>query len=560
MYAVVALGAAVYLGFIYAYPRLFPYIEQADPENYRQNVEKALARGDTGAALDIARFATTWFRLDPDVYALYGELLLDAGDVQEARAQFETAVALTTTPAPESRPTRLPFFHTRARVGLGLIYWQQGDVVAAVTQFELARPFADLGDTRFRKHHQAMFDAYAALGAWSRALGFADPNTQRLGQLDREGLVAVIFAAEGAEKWEVLGQAGRALLSKDTGDPAGQYAVGRALAAQGKYDQATQALGSASELGHPNAPYFLGEALEQLGDVDGAVAAYRSTPQVSLYRAFALADAFLLMQESADNHDLDIVREDLLQTIESACPMPLVQTPPLLGVLPWPPLAMGLTTPPSAGTPIPLLVRWQDRSADTAALPEFSVQRGDHGQMVLRHAATILQFQWAPNQLPLADFEHFDVGLRNPPGCFDPDALWRHSGELPVGEVAPGSTGPGRVLHVSSDSQEKRAILYSLPVPLRAGSLYVLAARIHAPDTRAVFGWEFLGEREELVQAGNTVNQQPVPEWSWHSAVTQAQYPWKMARALFGIYQATGNADFDHLMFLELATPAKPSP
>lgn len=552
LYVVAALATAAYLGFVYAYPKIFPYIHQADPENYRENVQKALAAGDVDTAIEVARFATKWFSLDVDAHTLLGELLTDAGKVQEAQAAFEKATNLTTSP--EWRSTRLPYFNPRARLGLGLLAWQQGDALGAVTQFELAWPRDALPGAEFARYHQAMFEAYAAIGAWSRAIRFAEPTTQRLGQLDHGGLISVMAAAEGAQRWELLGHAGRALLSKDTGDPSGQYAVGRAFAAQENTEDAIQALETATELGHPEAPYFLGVAQLASGNPAAAVEAFRAIPEESIYYPFGLAQALAILRSESGGQEADSVEAQLSAAFAKACPIALRATPPLLGVLPWTPVALRFGGAPGTSDPLPVVVRWRDESLADAPKEGFSVEPLANGDILLRHGAAILHFQWAANAFPLADFEQFEMGVR-PPGWFDPDSVWNTTHELPVNEVVAGSNEPGRVMRIANDSGGQRAVVYAPPVTLEAGAVYVLAARMHAPETKAVFGWEMVGSKEERVAAGNAVNQRAVPEWSWQAIVTQAQYPWKWARTVLGVFDATGAAEFDDVRFLTLSTP-----
>lgn len=551
---VAAFAAAAYLAAIHGYPRVVPFIHQADPANLADNIDAAMARGDTTTALALARYAVKLAPHDPDTYTRYGEILVEAGDPQAALNPFEYALGISGAFTSSAPPTPMPFFHADARAGLGSILWRQGDAVAAVTHFELARPHEALLSADLADYHKAMFDAYAAIDAWSRAIEFADPTAQRLGQLDREGLVAVITAAEAAQKWDLLGQAGRALLAKDTGDPAGQYAVGRAQLAQGKFTEAIKALGTAAELGHLNAPFFHGNALVQAGETEAAAEAFRAIPGESLYRPFALAHALRLLKVTGNAALAEEVREQLETTIAEACPIPLVPAPEIARTLRAVPEAIGLGNPPAKGNRVPVTVRWQKNPQD--ATDDFTIDDSDLSQLILHHETTILDLQWAANAFPLSDFERFEIGLRNPPGWFDPDTPGPQSRDLPVGEIAPDSSEPGRVLRITCESgAHDRAMVNSPPVTLAPGELYVLAARVHAPDAGAVVGWEFLGDGDQTLATGFAVDHVRVPSWTWHAVVTQARHAWTMARAVLGVDDAPGTAEFDHVLFLELNAP-----
>ena len=554
MYAVVAVAAVLYIAFIYAYPKIFPHIQKADPQNYRETIDTALGQGNTAAALNAARFAASWFRLDPDAQTTYGELLIDSGDANEARKQFEKAVALTTTPAPESRSTRLPYFHPRARLALGQLALKQGDVGSAMAQFELARPLAQLNNTEYQRFHEAAAEAYAHAGIWSRVLEFQQPTPDTLADLDRENLVTLIIAAEAAQTWNVLAHAGRALLAKDTGDPSGHYAVGRAMVAESKYADAVEPLQNATENGHHDAPYYLGVARQTLGEGPGAVAAFRNTPHESLYRIFALDKALQLLNASGDGDERELVRAEFLGAIEASCPIALNPTPPMLGVLHATPTAIQFAAPRVSAAIMPVLVRWHRNTATSPAVSP-AVDPAQPGSLTLNHDDDIFQLQWAKNHLPLGNFESSEIGSRDPAGWIDPAAAWAKTRELAIGVIEASPVEAGNILSITTESPEQRGLLYSIPLVLRPGAVYALAGRMHAPGAKAVFGYEFLGEREQVVAAGNVVNQRIVPEWTWQASVTQAQYPWNLARVVLGLYQAAGTAAFDDVALLELAVP-----
>jgi hypothetical protein len=550
MALVAGVAGALYLGFVYGYPHVFELLDDGDPRNYRRNVAEARARGDLPTARRIAQFATRSFRLDPAPYALYAEVLLETGATAEARRQLETAVALTTSPAPESRPTRLPYFHPRARLILGQIAWREGDVAGAAAQFELARPLADLRALEFEPFHEDLFETYAAFGAWSRAVEFGMPTVQRLGQLDRGSLVAVMAAAEGIAHWELLAMAGRALLSMDTRDPAGQFAVGRAALAQERHGDAVEPLTTAAELGHPHAAFFLGLTFRKLHRPNDAAEAFRETPQDSMYWPFALA--VLFEHSGSATAALHAQFEDAMT---ACCPLPLAATPDLTDTGAPVPLALGIAAPPAFSTTMPVLVRWLDPAADGAAPVETAL----HGtQLVVRRGNEVLQLQWAANMLPFGNFELFELGTRSPAGWLDPGAAWTGARALSAGEVVASSVEPGRLLQVTSATAEQPSLLYSVPAPVRPGSHYVLWARMHAPDTKAVLGWEFLDEDERVVIGGNAVDQSPVPEWAWKGITTKGRHPWKQMRVVLGIYHATGQASFDDVALLELTPPRDP--
>ncbi len=65
---------------VFAYSKLFPFIEAAHTDHYLDNVHAALSQREIDRALKIAHRATLDRPDDPLAYTVYGRVLLESGN------------------------------------------------------------------------------------------------------------------------------------------------------------------------------------------------------------------------------------------------------------------------------------------------------------------------------------------------------------------------------------------------------------------------------------------------------------------------------------------------
>ncbi|MCF6285172.1 MAG: O-antigen ligase family protein, partial [Candidatus Hydrogenedentes bacterium] len=270
-------------------------LEKSHTDHYAVNVETALENGNLKRALRLAKRAATVRIGDPMVNVVYARALLLDGNMAEALTQLELSVGID---YPEGRPRRIRtgprHYFAPARLLRGQLYAEEGSTREAVSQFELARAYADLSDPGFAPFHKVMYENYAAAGIWARALEFATPDETALDALDKYSLARLAYFGEGLGAWDLVAHAASRLLSHAAYRSDAYYLLGRMRLALGQPGAATIHLGQAARDGHPNAPYYLGLARVALEKPEEAVAAFVSSPPGDLTYPLALAHALLL--------------------------------------------------------------------------------------------------------------------------------------------------------------------------------------------------------------------------------------------------------------------------
>ena len=89
---VVGVAGALFLAFVYGYPRLFPAIEAAHPDRFERNVDEALASGEVRKALRIAAFASRRHPPNPMALTVHGRLLLEHGNADDGLKELAKAL------------------------------------------------------------------------------------------------------------------------------------------------------------------------------------------------------------------------------------------------------------------------------------------------------------------------------------------------------------------------------------------------------------------------------------------------------------------------------------
>jgi len=562
--AAAAIALAFLLLFVYGYPYLLPLIEIAAPENFERAVANAMTNGNVPEALKIARRAAEDYYLDSNGYRIkpgsmaftvYGRVLLAAGRQDEALAELDKAVNLRRRNVNPYDETRKPFYFAPARLTLGKYFLEQGQIVDAVENFELARPYASLGDPEYDDYRASLYQAYARLDLWARALEFGEPSDQELDTLDTPSLVRVGRVCEGARNWTLMGRVAERLGKREETAGETPYLLGRAALAQGQYEASARLLEQAVVSGRTGSAFFLGEALEKNGASAQAIQAFLRSPSGDIYRPFALAKAWKLLtglpetertsvptteQELLNQLDLEIARlRELRQPVQHDKYVRLV------------PVAFQPSEVYSeAGGRFPLLVLWEDRrgSANDPARMAFADSDTDDN-LLLRRTDGLLQLQWVENLVNWESIDHLEPGSSAVPGWIDTARDWF-------------DLRSDRVVHIEKDTAgdaflniTKLTWYFSVPVPVKDVDGYLLLGRVKGQQGKGSIGWQALDAEERVADEDNVKSPECSDAWTWQTAYARSQFQWEAIRVLLNVAPQAGTISFDDVMFMGVKEP-----
>lgn len=547
-------AAAGVIAAVYGYPRLYEAVQRNHPDRYRENIDAALALGDQVQALRLARRAARFHKYDPAAWTIYGELLLDAGRTDDARAVFATAVGLDVSPAPDYRETRRPFFFAPARVRLAQIILDEEHLAEGLAQFELSRPAFWIHDAEFAAFKDAAFRAYARAGVWERALLFDEPDEALISSLAPEPLLALARAARTAGKPAATTTACRRLLELGQDAAEAHLLLGRLLLAAHRPGEARQHLEAALAAGHEDAGHFLGEALIET-DANAALAAYLTTGRTSPRRPFALAKAYSLLAAGVTTEpgaNSTEVREELVRWAADTSLFTLLRRGPAT-YSPSPLTPEGVAVV-SSGLDAEIVVRWKLKRdmAGGAQTPMLIVAGPDN--LTLRIGDTVLQWISAPNTAVFPQTHWPPEVARRLPGWYDPDVEWSRRRSTSCADVIIDSEG-APLLEVRYQPGERFPRIQSAPAPVRKGAYYLCAARMRTEGADGVLGWEFLDRRENAEGYHNLFNWVPAPEWEWRAAYAQSQAVWEEVQLIAGAVNREGRALFSDIVLIEFNAP-----
>jgi len=561
--SIVAVAVALFLLFVYGYPRLFPRLEAAHVSHYEANVAAAVAEGNLGDALKMARRAARVRRFDPMAYTVYGRTLLASGDEENALKQLDAAVGLeeVLSPAGELEATRKPFYFAPARLTLGKHALDQGDPHAAVAQFELARAYADLTGPGYASFQPDLFRAYAQLRLWARALKFGEPPDADLDRLDGSALLQLARVAEGARNWPLAERVAGRLLARNEAAVKAHYLSGRAALAREQYAEAAARLERAVAGGHPSAAYFLGNALEKLGKSAEALQAYPRVASGDVHRPFALARALALLaqlpeaerataaaakQGMTDELDREIAALRLLKAPAAHEPYRRMK-----------PVAVAVSQAHfDSGGRFPVLILWEAENAVAAVPSELALSVAGDGDesLLLRKGNGVLQLQWVENRVNWVAVDRLQTGAGAVPGWVDSARDWFGLRSGYATQLQKDGAG-NSCLNVV-----KPTWLFSVPVHARDGVGYLVASRVADPWGKASLTWQAMNKAELVLSEGEVLAREGEDGWTWNGAYVRSQLDWDAVRLQLSVMPRAGAVAFDDVMLVEIREPGETFP
>jgi hypothetical protein len=556
---IVGVAAAILIGFVYGYPRLFPDIEASQSSHFEQNVATAMAHEEVNKALRIARRATMVFPYDPMTYTVYGRTLLDASRQGEGLTQLNAAVNLREEALPESRrETRKPYYFAPARLTLGKFYLEQGEPRDAVANFELARAYANLAENTYHDYRRPMYTAYARLGLWARALEYDEPSEQELDGFDAVGLARIARICEGAPNWGLACRLADRYATRADFATEARYLQGRSDFAEKKYEASVANLDQAVEGRHPHAAFFLGAALEKSNQPRRAAQAYLRIGPEDVYRAFALAKALALLESLPENERaLVAAPQDLAGQLDAEITALRQQAPPTLLDNYRRATLLAFRTNGDAlasGVRFPIVTLWETGKADAPDAARIALSASDDGEtLTLRRGLITLQLQWVTNEVNWYVVKRLPPGATTLPGWIDTARDWFHlRGEYAAEIYADGAAS--QVLEIAEPTW-----LYSVPAPVCSGGGYLLAARCKGAEHRASLGWQAMNARDHVDYENNILGATDSNVWVSHAAYMRSQLQWTTIRAQISASPGAGPILFDDVMLVHLSEPGAQS-
>lgn len=556
--SILVFSAAAFLAFVYGYPRLFSRIEAADPIHFEQNVAAALSEGNLAKAVKIARRAqvrktdaVVQKLVDPLAYVILGQLLLQEGKVDEALKEINAALTISKEQAAPFRETRRYHYFAPARLALGKYYFEQGDVLRAIGNFELAHGYDVSSRATFTEFHACLYQAYAASGLWARALELKQSVDVDVDAVNADDLVAICRISVARHQWELARRAAEKLASIDGSHPEAHFSLGRALHAQGQTDASAAHLKQAAAAGQPYAAFFLGSALAESGRYVEAVRAFLSAPEGDVYRAFALAAAHALSTKLPQGQSAVASPQEILGLLDAEMAA-LLQTQRLViyddyqGLVP---VAFNTCGSRSAsGGPFPLLILWTDTGA-TSGEPGFTRMMDDPTHMLLKRGGNVLQLQWVENLVPWECVERLEPGGDYVPGWIDSARDWFDLRKGAAAQIQKNDQGNGFI------AINKLTWFYSVPVHVADGASYLLAGRVKAPEGKAGLAWQAANTKERVVFEDSIRTPASPGAWTWRAACVRSQLFWDTIRVQLDVLPRAGTVEFDDIMLAEIQPP-----
>lgn len=562
----VGVSAAFLLLFVYGYPRLFPLIEVSAPENFERAVANAIAAGNIPKAIKIARRATEVDRFDPEgyhirpdamVFTVYGRVLLAAGKQDEALAELHKAVNLRRRNVNPYDETRKPFYFASARLTLGKYLLEQGQIVDAAENFELARPYASLDDPEYGDYRAALYQTYAKLGLWARALESGEPSDEELDALDAPSLVRLAHVCEGARNWPLASRVAEHLAAHDDLAAEAYYLNGRVALAQGQYEASAQHLEQAVANGRTDAAFFLGVALEKNGMPARATQAFLRAPSGDIYRPFALAKARKLLASLPENEraSLGVTEQELLDGLDTEISRLRELRRPVQHdkYVRFVPVAFQ----PSevymkAGGRFPVLILWEDRRASANDPARITILDSDvdDNLLLLRGTDGLLQLQWVENLVNWQSIERLEPGSGAIPGWIDTARDWFELRPDHVAQIEKDDAGDSFL------SITRLTWYFSVPVPVKDVDGYLLLGRVKGKPGKGSIGWQALDAEERVANEDNVKSPECSDAWTWQAAYARSQFQWEAIRVLLNVAPQAGTISFDDVTLMGVKEPA----
>ncbi|MBL7647568.1 MAG: O-antigen ligase family protein [Candidatus Hydrogenedentes bacterium] len=478
------LGFVVFALFMFVCIRL----ERLHTDNFEQNVARALADGDMEKALGIASRAVDVEIDKPLPKAIYGRVLLQAGQVEEGLSQLRQAAGeVHKKGTPPSQQTGPACYFAPARLALGRQALAQGDLAGALAQFELAGADADLRAESFSEFHDILYEAWSRRGRWDRAVDFGLPDEAAQATMPAWSLVQIGQALADRARWDDLERVTDALAAR--GEFANELATLRGRGQLAAGDSAGAAVTFAQATGREDAAYLRGVALEAAGQAVEAVGAYRAVAQDKALRGMALARAAALLSEPATRQ---AALADLALEINQLLPVNSAKGSEA-GALQLRAIGRGGDTTIQGGR-FPLLLLWEDAST-TADGSGISVAPGAGGEATVRLAGgkQLLQLQWVENQVNWESVERAYPGDTVLPGWIDAGREWFHLRNTPGFVVERAEDGDGLL------TLPALSWIFSAAQPVQPGSAWLVLGRLRDPGGNANFGWQVVNGENDVI-------------------------------------------------------------
>jgi tetratricopeptide (TPR) repeat protein len=535
------------LAFAKLSPGLLGVLTIITPETCGGYVNDALAANNTARALKIARYAARLYPLDPRTHTQCGRALLAAGDMEAARTAFHAALDISTTPAPEYRLTRKPFFHAPARLALGRLALEEGDILEAAHHCEAAAAFADLTAREYDDYHPDLYRIFSSLGFWGRALRFGIPGPEAIAVMDADSALNCARAVEQAGKWEAAGMLADRLKASAPENGYGWYLAGRVHAEAGDMAAAAADFLEGGRRGYGGAWWRLGETRQRQERKAAAIRAFPKTPSGSLYYPFALASAAALSAPAAP----ESLKMKLKEALKKA-PAIRISLPEDPGRALFRPESISFAEENGRHSGIRLArLRWHIRGANPwADQPLPRVISSGRGGLLLIMEKDVYQLELIGNLLPGGTFEQVPAHSELAPGFL---VSRQAAGPLRLDFIR---REENTMVQIASDDPGNSLQLYSMPVAAACDAWYIAAGRVRTQEGRAHFGCRRFGEDERPHDSRDIIHNRAAPAWIAPAAAEHICLPGEYLTVYGGLYRQTGVVWLDGFMLLRVFPPA----
>jgi len=547
---------AFFLFFVYGCPRLYPWIERSQPAYLESNVADLVAKGDVRKALRIAGEAVSARPGDPMALTTYGRALLEAREADKALEQLTKAVGVEAGQGRSSIETRTSYYYAPARLTLGTYYLEQGKLVDAVENFELARAYAVPADIEYGDYHAALYQAYAKHGLWARALEFGEPSDQELDDLSSQDIVRVARVCEGEQNWTLASRLAEQLLTREAFTAEAHHLLGRVDLVQEQYEASLVNLEQAVSEGRAHSAFFLGTAFDKNGQPARAIQAFLRTPPGDLYRPFALAKALTLLANSPEHGQTFTAarRKELLAQLDNeiAGMRQLHQSIQCGKHCRFTPVAV-MTSEVHflSGGRFPVLILWEDARApavDPTRMSSLSSGVED-SPLLLKRTNSLLQLQWVENVVNWESVQRLDHDADTVPGWIDTARDWFALRSEQAAQVQDAPTGESFL------SFNSITWFYSVPIQVKDGVGYLLAALLKDPQGKGSLGWQALDEEEYVLFEDDILAQERSDAWTWRAGYMRSQPLWDIMRVRLNVARHPGTVALDDVMLVEINEP-----
>lgn len=515
------------------------------------NARMLIERDDTSKAIDLGFLASARNLEDPESRLWLARAYTAAGRTDDALETYNGLFA-TGAAAEAERGAKLQrhAFYPEARIDMGDLAVAQGRTDEALAHYILAEAFGYVPP-----NHPNAGRVFAEAGAWNHALRWGWTYEPSRAVSDEDAL-ALVQALAYREAWPEVLEVAHQLRGRETYAADGAYWAGRAALAMRDREAAIASLASASALGHPDAPYAHVVAAPDLPR-GVQIATLLQTGEQSPYRPFALVQALVLLQ-GAPAPGAEAEGAPSLETLEALARDAVFREPVIR--MPYPqvegrPRLLGITLDAGSfarGEPFLVTFHWNLPTADAAG-PRVTQHGLDHVTAYVEDRAIVLRR--VENLVPFGNLEQMQEYAGLPPGWPDRYATVPAEAIEEVFSVA--QAGGSWALNVTS-ATPTRALAHTLPIAVRGGHEYLLAARAVSRGAAVVAGCEFYDKTGRPLQTANVFNVETFEQPRWRALRQTAPNDAATVRVVAGIFDSSGAAAFDAIVLVPLEPPVYP--